>query len=118
MKNSTWGAQLPFINWESISEQHQPIKDSVTLSNPETGHLSEKLGYHNYNDTDDHTMTIRGDDNRHNLVGDNEADTDSSREPHNNHVESFRLPTSTATRSRSVKCDCRDMNSKECDHHE
>ena len=116
MKNSTWGAQLPFINWESISEQHQPIKDSVTLSNPETGHLSEKLGFHNYNDTDDHTATVRGEDNKHNLVGGNEADTDSSREPDNNHVESFRLPTSTATRSSSVKCDCGDMNSIDWDH--
>ena len=116
MKNSTWGAQLPFINWESISEQYQPIKDSVTLSNPETGHLSERLEYGSYNDTDDHTMTVCGDDNKHNLVGDYEADTDSSREPDNNHVESFRLPTGTPTRSSSVKCDCGDMNSKEWDH--
>ena len=118
MKNSTWGAQLPFINWESISEQHQPIKDSVTLSNPETGHLSEMLGYHNYDDTDDHTTTVRGEDNKHNLGVDNEADTDSSREPDNNHVESFRLPTGTVTRTNSVKCDCGDMNSKEWDHRE
>ena len=48
--------------------------------------------------------------NKHNLGVDNEADTDSSREPDNNHVESFRLPTSTVTRSSSVKCDCGDMN--------
>ena len=48
VKNSTWGAQLPFINWESITEQHQPINGSVTLSNHETGHLSEKLEYGNY----------------------------------------------------------------------
>ena len=112
MKNSTWGAQLPFINWESISEQHQPIKDSVTLSNPETGHLSEQLEYGSYNNTDDCTitMTIQGDDNRHNLGVDNEADTGTNKEPDNNDVESFRLPTSTPTRSSSVKCYCRDMN--------
>ena len=118
MKNSTWGAQLPFVNWESISEQHQPIKYSVTSSNHETGYLSERLGYHSYNDTEDHTTTVCGDDNKHNLGVDNEADTDSSREPDNNHVESFRLPTGTVTRTNSVKCDCGDMNSKEWDHRE
>ena len=38
-------------------------------------------------------MTIQGDDNRHNLGVDNEADTGTNKEPDNNHVESFRLPT-------------------------
>lgn len=118
MKNSTWGAQLPFINWESLSEQHQPINDSVTSSNPETGYLSERLGYHSYNDTDDHSTTVCGDDNKRNLGVDYEADTGISIEPEYNHAESFRLPTGTPTRSSSVKCECGDMKSKECDHHE
>mgnify|MGYP001801491265 CR=1 FL=1 len=65
-----------------------------------------------YNDTDDHTMTIQGDDSKHNLVRDNEADTDSRIELVINHVESFRLPTGTPTRSSSVKCECGDINSK------
>ena len=40
-----------------------------------------------------------------NLGVDNEADTENNIEPDNNHAESFRLPTGTATRSSSVKCD-------------
>ena len=40
-----------------------------------------------------------------NLGVDNEADTENNIETDNNHAESFRLPTGTATRSSSVKCD-------------
>ena len=63
-------------------------------------------------------MTIRVDDNKRNLGVVNQADTGTSIEPDNTHAESFRLPTGTATRSSSVKCDCGDINSKVCDHHE